>query len=311
MAEPSRDVFICHSSADKESVARPLADRLEAAGVSAWIDQREIRWGDSLIQRVNAGLRSSRYVIVILSPSFYSTHWPDRELSAALNQEANSGRVKVLPLLVGNRQERQEILERYPLLNDKLYMRWPEDADRLVTDVLALVGRDVQRSDVSAADPTVMGVEDDDILLPVVRRPVTQLERDRFAHESYREIRDYFERGLAKLKGKDPSLEYELRDRTADRFQCRVYANGERLAQCSIWLGSMSSHGDSEHIFFSQSQTHESDSSYNESLSIERDRLAWKALMMGFYSEEIKDGDVGSAQGAAKYLWRRFIACFE
>lgn len=57
----------------------------------------------------------------------------------------------------------------------------------------------------------------------------------------------------------DDDLEYELRDRTADRFRCRVYANGERLAQCSIWLGSMSSHGDSEHIFFSQSQTHESD----------------------------------------------------
>jgi hypothetical protein len=274
MADPTKDVFICHSSADKESVAQPLADRLEAAGISAWIDQREIRWGDSLIQRVNAGLQSSRYVVVILSPAFKSTHWPERELHAALNQEASSGQVRVLPLLVGTRQERQETLESYPLLNDKLYMRWPEDADRLVTDALALLGRDERKRAGGAVDTRVAGMEDD-IPLPEVRRPISQLERDRFARDSYKEIRSYFERGLATLKAKDPRLECALRDRTSDRFECRVYANGERLAQCAIWLGGMSFRADSEQIFYSESQTHGSDTSYNESLNIERDRLAW------------------------------------
>ena len=115
----------------------------------------------------------------------------------------------------------------------------------------------------------------------------------------------------SRAQAKDPSLEYQLRDLTSEKLVCRVYANGERVAQCSIRLGSMSSHGDSEHIFYSESSMHEADNSYNESLSIERDRLAWKPLMMGFYPDEMKEGDLVSAAGVAKYLWKRFIRSFK
>ena len=107
MVEQAKEVFICHTSADKESIARPLAERLEAVGIAAWIDERKIRWGDSVTDRVNAGLRNSRYVIVILSPAFVDRPWPQRELTTALNQEASSGQNRVLPLLAGDRKEAQ------------------------------------------------------------------------------------------------------------------------------------------------------------------------------------------------------------
>jgi WD40 repeat protein len=119
-----RDVFICHAGEDKESVVRPLVKTLTEGGISAWFDQAEIRWGDSLTGRVNEGLRISRFIVVVLSPAFIGKNWPERELNSALNIEASTGQVKVLPILVGTVAERAAALERYPLLNDKAYIVW-------------------------------------------------------------------------------------------------------------------------------------------------------------------------------------------
>jgi hypothetical protein len=97
-----RDVFLCHAGEDKRNVVIPLAEAMENQGVKCWVDEGEIKWGDSITQKVNEGLRISQYVIVVLSESFLGKHWPERELYAALNIEASTGKVKVLPLLVGD-----------------------------------------------------------------------------------------------------------------------------------------------------------------------------------------------------------------
>lgn len=119
-----RDVFICHAGEDKKSVVRPLVETLTVGDISAWFDEAEIRWGDSLTGMVNEGLRISRFVVVVLSPAFIGKNWPERELNSALNIEASTGQVKVLPILVGTDSERAAALARYPLLNDKAYLVW-------------------------------------------------------------------------------------------------------------------------------------------------------------------------------------------
>ena len=68
--EWNKDIFICHASEDKDSVVRPLYTDLERAGFDIWYDEAEIKWGDSITQKVNWGLVHSRYVIVVLSQSF-------------------------------------------------------------------------------------------------------------------------------------------------------------------------------------------------------------------------------------------------
>ena len=123
-ATSPRDVFICHASEDNPSVAEPLTQALDKGGISYWYDQAEIKWGDSVTRKVNEGLKISRYVIVVLSKSFIGKHWPNRELSAALNIEASTGETRVLPLIVGSEIERIEILAEFPLLNDKRYVVW-------------------------------------------------------------------------------------------------------------------------------------------------------------------------------------------
>jgi hypothetical protein len=42
------DGFISHASEDKATVARPLAFRLQQLGLHVWMDETQLRIGDSL-----------------------------------------------------------------------------------------------------------------------------------------------------------------------------------------------------------------------------------------------------------------------
>lgn len=139
-----RDVFICHASEDKRLVVEPLAAELEKRNVSVWFDKTEIKWGDSLTQKVNDGLASSRFVIVVISKFFMSKNWPQRELGAALAREISSGQVSVLPLMVGTPAEVEAFQMRLPLQADKLHLHWSNGPDVIVGELAKLL---VQISD--------------------------------------------------------------------------------------------------------------------------------------------------------------------
>jgi TIR domain len=94
-------VFISHASEDKADVARPIAEGLEAAGWTVWLDQYELTVGDSLFQRINHGLARSRCGIVVLSESFFAKHWPKQELDALAAKESASGAKVILPVWHG------------------------------------------------------------------------------------------------------------------------------------------------------------------------------------------------------------------
>jgi len=133
-----RKVFVCHASEDKIAVVEPLVKALAGNKISHWYDRAEIHWGDSLTGKVNEGLRISEFVLVVLSKSFLAKPWPRIELESALNREASTGQVVVLPLLVGNPRERREILRELPILNHKLYVTWDGNPNHVVH---ALKGR--------------------------------------------------------------------------------------------------------------------------------------------------------------------------
>ncbi|UTF58766.1 toll/interleukin-1 receptor domain-containing protein [Gilvimarinus sp. DA14] len=134
-----KDIFICHASEDKTAVARPLASCLAQRGLSYWIDEAEISAGESITERVNDGLKVSDFVVVILSRAFMAKHWPKRELWAVLNLEAKSGKVIIIPILVGTQTEIDGIVEEFPLLNDKLFQLWSGDANRVANAIQTTV----------------------------------------------------------------------------------------------------------------------------------------------------------------------------
>lgn len=132
-ALPMKDVFICHASEDKKEFIEPLVKALQEVNVSCWYDNAEIKWGDSIVKKVNQGLLSSRFVLVALSRNSIRKHWPNNELEASLNQEFSSGKIKVLPLLIGSEMERKEIMKSYPILGAKLYLIYSLGLNEIVS----------------------------------------------------------------------------------------------------------------------------------------------------------------------------------
>ncbi|HYY49697.1 MAG TPA: TIR domain-containing protein, partial [Nitrososphaeraceae archaeon] len=132
MADTVRDIFICHASEDKSEIVGPIVHALAKSHLTCWYDEAEIDWGDSITEKINEGLTVSRYVLVVLSKNFLSKKYPQRELNAALHSEASFGYVRILPLLVGSTDEKQEILRKFPLISDKRYLSWTGNIEEIV-----------------------------------------------------------------------------------------------------------------------------------------------------------------------------------
>jgi len=93
-----RDVFICHSSVDKPFVRR-LAWDLTHEGYSVWLDEFMMFPGDSLYEKIQAGIRDSIWFIVVLSPDSVASQWCKRELHGALEVEFDRRDVYVVPVM--------------------------------------------------------------------------------------------------------------------------------------------------------------------------------------------------------------------
>lgn len=91
-------LFLSYSSSDRKFAER-LAAELNAVGVKVWIDQGELKLGDSLIDRIREGIDQMDYLAVVISPAAVMSEWVKREVEIAMHQEIEGKRVKVLPLL--------------------------------------------------------------------------------------------------------------------------------------------------------------------------------------------------------------------
>jgi hypothetical protein len=137
MPEPSWDVFISHAREDKSAVVEPLAEALRRAGLRVWIDVHEIVLGDSLTSKINDGLTTSKFGVVILSPDFLAKEWPRRELAALLAIEMKHGK-RVLPVL--HNLEFESILHDFPLLGDKLCVSTAAGIEAVASEICRATG---------------------------------------------------------------------------------------------------------------------------------------------------------------------------
>lgn len=99
LKDSKASAFLCHSSADKEA-ARRLAIELAMRDVRPWIDEAEIRTGDSLIQKIEDGIAGSTCLVPVLSKNSVASRWCKEELRMALATQIKSGVKGVLPALL-------------------------------------------------------------------------------------------------------------------------------------------------------------------------------------------------------------------
>jgi hypothetical protein len=120
-AKVPQQVFLSHSSLDKAFVRR-LAVDVRAKGIPVWLDQWELKIGDSLSGKIAQGIGESGWLAVVLSKQSVKSSWVQRELNAALALELRNRNVFVLPLVIDDCD--------IPLfLLDKLYADFKDSYD--------------------------------------------------------------------------------------------------------------------------------------------------------------------------------------
>lgn len=133
------DVFISHATEDKDSIVRPLANALVTLRLRVWYDEFELRIGDSLRRKIDAGLAQSRFGLVVLSHAFFAKNWPQYELDGLVTKEM-TGQQVILP--IWHNISKDEIIARSPSLADKVARSTSDYTVQEIAEEIADVIRD-------------------------------------------------------------------------------------------------------------------------------------------------------------------------
>ena len=131
--------FISYNKADSK-VARELAIFLAAEEIDVWFDEWEVRAGDSILGKVEEGLKSCSHFILLWSQNAEKSNWVRQELRSALAKAIDDGMPRVIPI-------RLDPTELPSLLRDLRYLRYQggneDDRRSLIKEV---VGREPSTS---------------------------------------------------------------------------------------------------------------------------------------------------------------------
>lgn len=115
------DVFVSHAFEDKESFVDEFVSEMEKIDFKVWYDTQRLKWGDSMRERIDNGLRKSRYGIVVLSPNYIAEHkyWTKAELNALFQLETVNGKT-ILP--IWHDLTKKQVVEYSPMIADRKAM---------------------------------------------------------------------------------------------------------------------------------------------------------------------------------------------
>jgi hypothetical protein len=127
-------IFISHAHEDKP-LARPLTDALSGRGYRVWLDEAELRIGDSLVDKISSAIAEGDFVVAIVSPSSLESKWCQQELSWAASKGIANKQVVVLPIRYRGAQMPSG-------LTDKV---WANADEETVEDLVDKIAHDVER----------------------------------------------------------------------------------------------------------------------------------------------------------------------
>jgi TIR domain-containing protein len=109
-------IFFSYANKDSE-FALALSNQLAKRGFRVWIMEDEVFPGDNIWLRAGEALKSSRAMVVLLSPDSVRSENLRREIEYALGSPAYEGRV--FPVLVRPTKHIPGILRKLKVLNGK------------------------------------------------------------------------------------------------------------------------------------------------------------------------------------------------
>ncbi len=123
-------VFLSYADRDGE-LARQLAERLGAAGVSVWLDEREVEPGDNWADKLQTALKHADAMVVLLSPEAVRSRWVRREIDYALTTPRFEGRL--VPVEVRPTKDMPWVLRRLSMIAHGTVERTAADIVKALT----------------------------------------------------------------------------------------------------------------------------------------------------------------------------------
>ncbi len=111
---PKLSFFISYAHADR-SLAVAIADELERAGMRVWVDEGELRAGDSIVERIADAVDQVDFVVALVTRRAVASNWCKKELALAIQGGLREGSVRLLPLRVDD-------VEMPPSLRDLFHL---------------------------------------------------------------------------------------------------------------------------------------------------------------------------------------------
>jgi uncharacterized protein YjbI with pentapeptide repeats len=109
IGEQRWDFFISHSSEDKDEVATPLANSLRGMKQRVWLDSHQLGLGDALLDRINFGVSGCKFVVALISRSFFGREWTSHEIDQMIRRRSRI-------FVVLHNVDRSDVEKQYPNL---------------------------------------------------------------------------------------------------------------------------------------------------------------------------------------------------
>lgn len=113
-----KSIFLCHSSSDK-GIVRMVNDDLRRMGATTWLDENNIKVGESIVGKISEGLKSSQFLLLFLSEDSIKSKWTTREWQSFLSRQLSGNNVTILPVLI-------EKCDIPPILSDIKYANFSD-----------------------------------------------------------------------------------------------------------------------------------------------------------------------------------------
>jgi len=117
----SYDLFLSYSSNDRKAIIEPLYHVLKDEGFKPWFDIKEIKWGDSIVQKMQDGIANTKIIIFFISKSYLKKPWTLKELRSIVAMQQISDSQIIFPILLGVTEK--ELIQSVPFLADIKYLK--------------------------------------------------------------------------------------------------------------------------------------------------------------------------------------------
>ena len=298
------DVVLSFAGEDRNIVEK-IAECLKNSQIKVFYDKYEEvdLWGKDLYTHLDDIYQNkAKYCIIFISKWYANKNWTNHERMSAQARAFTESEEYVLPIRLDNTQI-PGIRPTVGYIDGNKYT--PKQICNMILKKINKPEIKITENDFDKFD---------DIILPKIRRTITDLEKKKFLRNSFNELKKYFQNALTKLKKSNPGIiETDLEEVTTSKFVATVYAEGELKAQCKIWIGGMWGGGNS--ISFSEGTRGldiNNDSSLNDSATVADDGTEIYFEILGMSFGHLEGAEKINLKHAtpldvAKYYWARFI----